>query len=261
MSVLLSLFAASAVWGPVRQPILPEAKVLLMSATKGYRHDSIPAGLEAISRLCEESGIGVDRTEDASKFTSENLKQYSVVVFLSTTGDILDPGQQIALRRFMLKGGGYVGIHAAADTEYDWSWYRELVGAWFLSHPAIQDAKIEVVDRTHLSTKHLPPIWARKDEWYDFRALPPGDANVLLKLDNASYQGSKMGDNHPIAWCREVDGGRSFYTGGGHTKESYAEPDFLKHLLGGILWVLHRESSGTTPHPFQSSRRELGPTG
>ena len=252
MSLLLAL-AAATVTGFRPAPCALEAAVLsiqhrqlpnrllVMSKTAGYRHDSIPDGIEALRTLMKGQGVEVESTEDSSKFTDANLNRFGVIVFLSTTGDILDPAQQIALRRFMLKGGGYVGIHAAADTEYDWPWYRELVGAWFLSHPAIQDAKINVVDRTHASTKHLPPVWMRHNEWYDFRDVPAPDSRILLKLDNSSYQGSKMGDNHPISWCRAVDGGRSFYTGGGHTKESYSEPDFLKHVLGGILWVLHRE--------------------
>lgn len=241
MSLLLALVVATvtAMPEPVAQRVLPN-RILVMSKTAGFRHDSIPEGIAALTKLGAANGLEVEATEDAAQFNGANLNRFGAVVFLSTTGDILDPDQQIALRRFMLKGGGYMGIHAAADTEYEWAWYRELVGAWFLSHPAIQEAKIEVVDRTHPSTKHLQATWMRRDEWYDYRDLPPADARILMKLDNSSYTGSKMGDNHPTAWCREVDGGRSFYTGGGHTKETFAEPDFLKHLQGGLLWVLRK---------------------
>lgn len=236
MVLLAALVFATTPPAPAALP----NRILIMSRTLGYRHDSIPTGVAEVTALAKAHGIEVEATEDSTQFTHENLKRFGAVVFLSTTSDILDEAQQLALRRFVGMGGGYMGIHAAADTEYDWPWYRELVGAWFLSHPAIQQAKIDVVDHDHPATKHLPQVWTRTDEWYDFRALPPADARILLKLDNSSYQGSKMGDNHPTAWCREVDGGRSFYTGGGHTKESFAEPDFQKHLEGGLLWVLHK---------------------
>jgi type 1 glutamine amidotransferase len=144
------------------------------------------------------------------------------------------------MEKFIQGGGGYVGIHAAADTEYEWDWYGKLVGAYFKSHPAIQEATVMVLDRKHISTKHLPSDWVRRDEWYDYRARPADDVHILCKLMTTSYTGHTMGLNHPIAWCHEYDGGRAFYTGGGHTKETFSEPDFMKHVLGGILWAAKR---------------------
>lgn len=134
-----------------------------------------------------------------------------------------------------------MGVHAAADTEYDWNWYGRLVGGYFKSHPHIQEARINVIDRTHPATKHLQSTWTRKDEWYDFRALPAPTVKILMKLDTTSYTGHQMGENHPIAWCHTVGKGRAIYTGGGHTRESYDEPDFRKHLLGAIRWAAKRE--------------------
>ncbi len=212
-------------------------RVLVYSRTVGFRHDSIPDGIEGIRRLGEEHGFKVDATEDPTRFTEDNLDQYAAVVFLSTTGDVLDAEQEKAFEAFIAKGRGYVGIHAAADTEYDWPWYGELVGGYFKSHPAIQPADIHVVDHNHPSTAHLPDIWRRTDEWYNYRENPRGKVNILLDLDESTYKNGEMGDDHPIAWYHEFGGGRSWYTGGGHTSESFSEPDFMKHVLGGIRWA------------------------
>jgi type 1 glutamine amidotransferase len=158
------------------------------------------------------------------------------VIFLSTTGDVFDGNQQAAFERFIRRGGGFVGVHSAADTEYDWAWYGGLVGAYFKSHPRIQPATLIVADSTHPSSEHLPPRWARRDEWYNFREAP-AVGRTLLVIDEKSYSGGTMRLRHPMAWCQEYDGGRAWYTALGHTIETYGEPLFLRHLLGGILWA------------------------
>ncbi|RAJ69125.1 type 1 glutamine amidotransferase [Streptomyces sp. Amel2xB2] len=211
--------------------------VLVFSKTAGFRHDSIPDGIEALRQLGAENGFSVDATEDASVFTPEGLAGYDAVVFLSTTGDVLDDSQQAAFEGYIEGGGGFAGIHAAADTEYDWPWYGGLVGAWFDSHPAIQPATVEVEDHAHPATAHLGGTWERTDEWYNYRANPREDTHVLAALDEDSYDGGTMDGDHPIAWCHEYEGGRVFYTGGGHTGESYADADFRAHLLGGVRWA------------------------
>ena len=178
-------------------------------ATEGLR--------PALDRLAE---ILADTTEDASAFTEENLKQYAAVVFLCTTGDVLNFDQQRDFERFIQAGGGYVGIHAAADTEYEWGWYGKLVGGYFQSHPpGLHDAEVKMADNTHASTKDLPAVWKRNDEWYNYKKLSP-NIKVLLNLDEKTYKGGENGENHPIAWYQEFDGGRAFYTGGGHTDET-----------------------------------------
>ncbi|GAB3020111.1 ThuA domain-containing protein [Spirosoma pulveris] len=212
-------------------------RVLVFSRTKGYRHASIPVGKLAIMKLGQENGFAVDTTEDASKFTEANLKKYSAVIWLSTTGDVLDDAQQAAFERYIQAGGGYVGIHAAADTEYDWPWYNKLAGAYFLQHPKQQNAEIEIIDKNHPSTKMLPDRWKRWDEWYSYKSIQP-DLKVLGKLDEKTYEGGKNGDNHPFIWHHDFDGGKAFYTGGGHTDESYSDPLFLQHILGGIKSVM-----------------------
>ncbi len=219
----------------------PAFRVLVFSRTLGYRHDSIPEGIAAIKALGAEHGFAVTATEDPTYFQPDTLAQFAVVVFLNTSGDVLDTLAQEAFKAYIEGGGGYVGVHAASDTEYDWPWYGQLVGAYFESHPHIQEAVVRVVDRTHPSTRHLPEAWARTDEWYNFHANPRlHNVHVLAVLDETTYEGGKMGEDHPIAWYHTVGEGRAWYTAMGHTKESYAEPLFQQHLLGGILWAARR---------------------
>ncbi|MGW3157963.1 ThuA domain-containing protein [Streptomyces sp. NPDC001089] len=212
-------------------------RVLVFSRTAGFRHDAIPEGIAALRKLGAEGGFTVDATEDAGAFTPRNLARYDAVVFLSTTGDVLDDTQQGAFERYIERGGGYAGIHAAADTEYDWAFYGGLVGAWFQSHPAIQPATVDIEDGGHPATSGLPRVWERTDEWYNYRSDPREQVHVLASLDESSYSGGTMNGDHPIAWCQEYRGGRAFYTGGGHTKESYADPAFRRHLLGGLRYA------------------------
>ncbi|MGX5820762.1 ThuA domain-containing protein [Chitinophaga lutea] len=214
----------------------PKPRLLVFSKTMGFRHDCIPDAKLAMIKLGAEHGFTVDTTEDASVFTPGNLKQYKAIVFLNTTGNVLDDAQQAAMEGYIRKGGGYAGIHAATDTEYDWPWYNQLVGAYFLSHPHQQTATLQVVDRSHPATRHLDATWVRKDEWYNFKSMVPG-LNVLIKIDEQSYKGGKNGADHPMSWYRAFDGGRSFYTELGHTKESYREEAFLRHVWGGIEYV------------------------
>jgi cytochrome c len=212
----------------------PRFAVLVFSKTTGYRHDSIPQGIAAIKALGADHGFAVDSTEDAARFTDAELARHKVVVFLNTTGDILGEGQKAAFERYIRSGGGFAGVHSASDTEYRWAWYGRLVGAYFADHPEIQPATVHIEDRTHPSTNDLPAVWQRTDEWYNFRSNPRGAVHVLATLDEATYSGGKMGNDHPIAWCQAIDGGRSWYTAMGHTSESYAEPLYRLHLLGGI---------------------------
>jgi type 1 glutamine amidotransferase len=240
--VLVALVAGACVAGGTGQPARPEqppgaARVLVLTKTAGFRHASIPAGAAAITELGQRNGFAVDSTGDAGRISDAGLAPYRAVVFLSTTGDFLDPNQQAALQRFVERGGGWVGIHAAADAERGWPWYGQLVGTLFKHHPAVQPATIHVTDRRHPATAQLPATWRRTDEWYDFQTDPSGHVHVLARLDESTYRGGTMGASHPIAWCHTVGGGRAFYTALGHTTESYSEPLFLDHLLGGIRWA------------------------
>lgn len=217
-----------------------DSRVLIFSRTKGYYHESIPSGIAAIQKLGSENGFQVDTTKDAGKFTADNLKNYKAIIFLSTTQDVLNDEQQAAMENYIRSGGGFVGIHAAADTEYEWPWYNKLVGAYFKSHPNnpnVRKAVVNVLNKDHIATKGLPDKWERSDEWYNYKDINP-ELKVLARLDEKSYQGGENGDNHPIIWYHDYDGGRAFYTGGGHTKESYDDPVFMQHVLGGIEYAM-----------------------
>ena len=220
--------------------------VLVFTRTAGYRHDSIPAGIDAVRALGAVGGFSVTATEDAAAFTPANLARYQAVVFLSTTGDVLDGAQQAALQAYVDGGGGFVGIHAAADTEYDWPYYGQLVGAWFDSHPAVQQATVVTEDRNHPATAHLGASWSHVDEWYNYRSSPRASVRVLQRLDEGSYDGGDMGD-HPITWCHAQGAGRAFYTGLGHTMEAYAEPEFRSLLLGAIRYATGAAAADCAP--------------
>ncbi|MCY7352209.1 MAG: ThuA domain-containing protein, partial [Cytophagaceae bacterium] len=215
-------------------------RVLVFSKTKGWVHSSIPFGIAAIQKLGKANSFNVDTTKNAAYFTDDSLRNYQAVIFNCTTGNVLNPEQQAAFERYIQAGGGYVGIHSAADTEYEWPWYAKLMGAHFSSHPSqsnVRKATVDVTDKNHISTSHLPDHWERTDEWYNYRTFYSG-LKVLANLDENTYEGGTNGAEHPIAWYHEFDGGRAFYTGGGHTDESFSEPLFLQHVLGGIQYAM-----------------------
>lgn len=227
---------------PGYQKAQAPARVLVFSKTEGYRHESIPAGQAMLQQLADNHGWGLELTENSGDFTAENLTRYQAVVWLSTTGNVLNDEQQSAFENYIESGGGYVGIHAAADTEYDWPWYGQLVGAWFHSHPHNQSALLQVEDGNHPATSHLDSNWTHYDEWYNFRDNPREHVNVLLSLDETSYAPGEgaMGD-HPIAWYHQVGVGRAFYTGLGHTSEAYNDPDFIAHIEGALTWAARQD--------------------
>ncbi len=225
-----------------RPPVSNEFDVLVFAKTAGYRHASIPDGIAGVERLGAEHHFGVTATSDADAFARNHLERYAVVIWLSTSGTVLGAEQRAAFENYIRGGGGYVGVHAAADTEYEWSWYGGLVGAYFYDHPSIQRATVEVAGSGSPATAGLPAFWTRTDEWYNYRSQPRENVRVLARVNESTYdpvgsRGGRMGADHPIAWCQMYDGGRSFYTGMGHTADSYREPLFLQHLLGGIQMV------------------------
>jgi type 1 glutamine amidotransferase len=243
--VLAVMLICSNSWAWAKNP-----KVLIFCKTTGYHHQSIAAGITAIQKLGAENKFDVDTTTDVSKFTTANLKQYAALIFLSPTGKgvFKDSINKEALKQYIHNGGGFVGVHAATDFEYDWSWYGNLVGGFFKAHPKIQEATIDVVDANNIATKHLPDPWKKTDEWYHFYWLA-GDLHVLLNLEEAGIDYGakpeiKMGANHPIAWYHDFEGGHSFYTGLGHTDESYTDPLYLQHLLGGIKYAMGKKYIG-----------------
>jgi cytochrome c len=218
-------------------------KILVFSKTAGFRHASIEDGQQALFKLGKEMAIAVDTTEDGRLFNPQQLKNYDAVVFLNTTGDVLNEVQEDAFESYIQSGGAYMGIHAATDTEYDWPWYGKLAGAYFDGHPGgpnVREGQVTVVDHKHPSTQNLPKTWIKKDEFYDFKAYNEA-VHVLITVDESSYDWDKMGDFHPLSWYHEYDGGRAFYTNFGHTKASFTEPKMLEHLKGGLRYLLQSQ--------------------
>jgi type 1 glutamine amidotransferase len=220
--------------------IFAKPKVLIFCKTNGYHHASIAAGTAAIQKLGEQNGFDVDVTVDSTQFRYKILKKYAALIFLSPTGKVFGSEEEKGLQEYIKHGGGFVGIHAATDCEYNWQWYGDLVGGYFKSHPKQQQANIIVVDKDNAITKGLPETWSRWDEWYNFKYLNP-DLHILLKIDEKSYTGGENGDNHPMAWYHEYEGGRAFYTELGHTDESFADPLYLGHLLAGIQYAMGKK--------------------
>ncbi|MCB9740949.1 MAG: ThuA domain-containing protein [Deltaproteobacteria bacterium] len=211
-------------------------KLLVFSKTAGFRHDSIDAAKAALEGQAKAHDWTITATEDAATFSSDGLAGYDAVVFLMTTGDVLDAGQQDALKAYVEAGGGFVGIHSATDTEHDWDFFGTLVGARFKDHTSADtDGKAVVLDHAHPSTKDLPALWSRKEEWYNFKESPTGKVHVLVKVKDGA-----MGHDHPHAWCLPVSKGRSFYTAGGHSAAAWSEAEFLGHVAGGIDWASGR---------------------
>jgi type 1 glutamine amidotransferase len=211
-------------------------RILIFSRTTAYRHASIPVAVAALRELAGEIGCPAVATEDPAAF-EQDLSGYSAVVFLSTSGDVLTPAGRAALRAHGSAGGGFMGVHAAACTEYGWPYYGDLLGARFDRHPAYQSGRVIVEDHGHPATRHLPLTWDFSDEWYDFRASPRGSVRVLASADESSYEGGGMGADHPLVWCHEHGGGPMFYTALGHADEAYADPVFRAHLQGGLRYV------------------------
>lgn len=220
-------------------------RIIVYSRTVGFRHEAIETGVSALEGLAGKRDWELEATEDPTALGSARLATFDVVVFLNTNGAVLDERGREALVAFVRSGKGFVGIHGAAATETEWPWYGALVGATFKTHPAIQPAVVRVEDREHPATRHLPERWQRVDEWYEFHASPRGRVRVLANLDETSYEPGDlaMGSDHPLVWCHEYEGGRSFYTALGHTHESYADPLFLEHVGGGVAWALGGSSS------------------
>ena len=212
----------------------PSYRVLVYTRTTDYRHPSIGAGVQAIERLGSEHGFAVDTTADPTVFATAKLSRYATVVFLSTTGNPVPANsERAAFERYIEDGGGFVGIHAASDAGWSWPWYGQLIGAQFKRHPNVQLGLVHIEDHHNPATSGLADRY-RLDEWYDFRSNPRGTVHVLADVVATSIVGSSMGEDHPITWCQDYDGGRSFYTAMGHAKQSYDEPFFQHLLLGGI---------------------------
>lgn len=215
----------------------PQRQILVFHKTAEFRHDSIEPGIQTLQALAADLSFEVIATEDATAITPESLQSVDVVVFLNTTGDVLDESQQMALEQFIQAGRGFVGIHSAADTEYDWDWYGGLIGAFFESHPEPQEAFVDIVEPEHPVVADLSERFARFDEWYNFQSRPDSNVTILATVDESTYEGGDMGEPHPIVWANEYDGGRAVFIGFGHTAETFEELDMRTLLANAVDWA------------------------
>lgn len=220
--------------------------VLLFTKTAGFHHKSIHEGVAGMRQLAKRHNFKLEWHEDANRINNKNLSKFDVVVFLNTTGDIFNESQQKAMEKFIQSGKGFVGIHSASDTEYEWPWYTKMVGRMFKIHPAQQTAMLDVINSNFPGMGRMPKRLMWTDEWYEYGEEKIDGLNYLISIDEKTFEpyakwgdneGKGMGDFHPIAWYHEYDGGRAFYTGLGHIAAVYSDPIFLDHLYGGIYWA------------------------
>lgn len=240
LALLTSLLVTSV------SALATQFNVLLFSKTDGWHHESINEGVIAMRKLAEKHHFKLHWNENADLFNDDHLKQYHAVVFLNTTGNILNEEQQGAMERFIQSGKGFVGIHSASDTEYEWEWYTKMVGRTFHIHPAIQTAELEVVNRNFPGLERMPDRFLWTDEFYEFGAERVEGLNYILTIDESTYDpvanwgrvaGKGMGDFHPLAWYQEYDGGRAFYTALGHLPATFQDDLFMEHIYGGLYWA------------------------
>ncbi|MFD0340098.1 ThuA domain-containing protein [Streptomyces sp. NPDC127117] len=266
VTALLALVVGLLVATPPRAHAAP-FRVLVYSEVTNFRHDSIPAGIDAVEKLGAENGFEVEATEDSAVFNDTDLARFQAIVFNNTnstpeTGDLLNAAERTALQKYIRAGGGWVGLHAASASERDWDWYEGLVGAVFDQHPAVQTGRVKVLDHAHPSTKGLPDLWERTEEWYNWRTNPTSKVHTLAQIKvRDGITGLDEGVDHPWSWCQNYDGGRSWFTAGGHTSSAFQEEGFVRHLLGGIEWAAGAEQGDCTATRTGSFQRTALATG
>lgn len=227
--------------------------IAMITQTNGFRHDNIPVAVETLQKMAAENNWNMVHTEDSSWFSADNLDTLDLIIFLQTTGDIFDDNQQKNIRSFVESGGGLLTIHSGTVTENDWSWYIEMVGAKFTGHPPVQKGKLIIENHDHPATSFFTDsVWIIEDEWYSFDRNPREDVNVLISIDESSYDvddnkwfegvNQRMGD-HPMVWYRKAGKGRVFQTALGHPKALYSDSLFLQHLHGAVLWTAGKENN------------------
>lgn len=281
LTLLATLLALSAL-APALADDGDGFAILVYTRTEGFRHLSIPDAIQAVEELGQDHGFEVEATEDPDVFTAQNLARFDAVMFLLTTGTVVPTEGRAPLEAYIRGGGGWIGVHSAADSEYDWPFYGKLLGgAWFHSHPIQQPGVLDNEAPDHPSTAHLPERWfVPLEEWYSFVANPRGQVRVLLSIDEDTYlqdpnttylpwdpnaddpfqpermlegESGVMGD-HPMVWCRDIDAGRAWYTALGHEAYLYRTSDFRQHLLGGILTAAGQVDADCTPDPVPGER-------
>ncbi|KAJ7039576.1 trehalose utilization-domain-containing protein [Mycena alexandri] len=240
-----------------------QARVLVYTATLGFRHDSIPTAVEALNNQTATINVAFDHTEDQTQFNDQNLAKYDAIMFVSTTGEVLDDSGKTAFQNYLNLGGNFVGVHSCSDSLVNTTFYGKEVGAYFDYHPALQNATVDVLDATHPSVSMLPAEWHIQEEMYNFKSDPRAiGATVVLSANESSYvdtgtRNFNQGTPHPSAWFQEHGAGvesghiagRSFYTSLGHLNETWHDSLFMAHVIGGLTWAFQ----ANTTRAFNSS--------
>lgn len=241
VTLLVQIFSLNTAFTQQKQ-----FKALIVTTTNGWHHESLHYGVIALEELATKNFFDAEVYQDPKSFNDSFLKKFQVIIFLCTTGDVLNPDQQKVLERFIQSGKGFVGIHSASDTEYDWDWYNKLIGRMFYIHPVVQTARLQVLDPSFPGMQGFMQGQLWTDEWYQFGEEKVKDLHYILGVDESTYntkvnwgekKGEGMGKFHPIAWYHNYDGGRSFYTALGHLPTNFSNEAFLNHLYAGILWA------------------------
>ncbi|TNE62689.1 MAG: carbohydrate-binding protein [Bacteroidetes bacterium] len=226
-------------------------RVLLFTKSEFFIHENTPVAVQALQKICKDWDIQVDVEDDSEGiFTEENLRRYAAVIFLNTAGDVLDFNDETVFERYIQCGGGFVGIHSAVNTEHTWKWYGGLIGARYDSQSEEQEALLRVRDHNAFPTRHLDSVWTRRDVWFNLNDFDY-NAQVLLLVDEASYEGGNMGAFHPVSWQHEYEGGRAFITTMGFTEAAYSDPAFVQHLYAGIIYAIGKN----LPIRFQEQQK------
>jgi uncharacterized protein len=239
--------------------------VLVISQTKGFEHDSIPDALAAIYNMGHDSGLW-DTTlrTDTELLTkkdlgrnAKNLDYFDALVFVSTTGELdQDDSQKKDMLSFIKEDGkGFVGVHAALDTNYKWPEYGEMIGGWFDQHPwSTFNAPIVNEDPAFPAVRHFPKAFVKYDEIYQAKEWSREKVNVLLSLDPtklkyANPRVHRADHDFAVAWDKMYGKGRVFYSTLGHTQEAGSDPDTRKMYFEAIKWVLGMTEGSTASHP------------
>ena len=218
-----------------------QKKVLIFTKTEAYRHESIAAGVQTITDIAHKLGFETIHTESSAIFNPTQLSQVAAVVFLNTTGNILEEKQRKALTEYMIMGGSFMGVHSAADTETDWEWYIDHIGGQYAKHDKLKESFLHLIKDTLMINNGLAETYARADEWYSFVNLNP-ENYILIERQKCMESDTSVSKMAPVAWVKKSENGKVFYTGIGHTSESYQEPFVVNHLTNGMKYLLNIRS-------------------
>ena len=242
-----------------------KVKVLVYTKNgKGYVHENIPYAVKSIQKLGLQYGFKIDVSDNASVFTEENLKQYSLLIFTSTNNDVFDTDvQRLAFRHFIEAGGGFVGIHSVVGTERNWAWFKMMLGGTFAWHPKFQKYKIRVIDPSHSSVTGLPKVWEKEDECYFQKEMYPGIRTVMAhdlssledtEKEKITTSAGVFSTLYPAVWYQQFDGGTIWITALGHDKKDYEDPIFIQHVLQGIKFVASQTKSKDYKKAYSKSK-------